>query len=236
MLTVIAACSDSVGPTGGRQVRVSFASAPAAIGASVSRSPSYDIVVGSGTADSIVIDSAQVVLRRIELEASAGDCTADDSSAPGASGCPEVRLGSVLVDLPLVAGVTSALSAAVPAGTYSSIELELHKPGDDASDRAFVAEHPQFANASLRVTGTYRGERFEFTSAANSTLEMQFASPVVIDRSAANVTVQVDVGSWFRDTDGTIIAPTAANASRIANRIQASFRAFEDDDRDGDEG
>lgn len=45
----------------------------------------------------------------------------------------------------------------------------------------------------------------------------------------------VDVASWFRTASGQTIAPTPANASLIAQRIQASFRAFEDGDRDGDD-
>ena len=60
-------------------------------------------------------------------------------------------------------------------------------------------------------------------------------TPVVVDASGSNVTVNVDVASWFRSSTGATIAPAPENASLIASRIQQSFRASEDDDRDGED-
>jgi hypothetical protein len=52
------------------------------------------------------------------------------------------------------------------------------------------------------------------------------------------VTVQVDLRTWFRNSDGSIINPATANpgqpnASLVASKIRASLKSFEDDDKDG---
>ena len=103
----------------------------------------------------------------------------------------------------------------------------------DSSEAAFAAAHPELADASVRVTGTYRGARFVFVSAVNETLEMAFAPPVVVDGTAAYITVAVDVASWFTAANGGTLAPTDRNANAIGDRIRASFRAFRDADRGG---
>ena len=234
LLSALCACSDSVGPQGSRGVSVAFSTAGTGVHAAVSRGESLDLVVGGGNPDSLVIDTVQVVLRELEMETATGGCAAHDSASVGADDCGELSVGPLLVSLPLSGGLGAPLSATVPAGTYRAMELELHRPSDDSSDAAFLAAHPQFADASVRATGTYRGERFVFTSAVDAELEMEFSPPLVVD-GTTNVTVHVDVASWFRDDVGNTIAPTPNNASSIANRIQASFRAFEDHDRDGDE-
>lgn len=237
----LAACSDSVGPNARRAVSFSFAtSAPTtATGASLSRSPSFDVVVGGGSADSIVIDTAQVLLREIELKGQSAACVGgDEDSDEDSDGCEALKLGPELVSLPLTPGAASPLTAMIPPGTYHEMEFEVHRVGDDDDDRRdslFLAQHPEFRNASVRVTGSYRGERFVYTSALSAEVELEFDTPVVVDAAAANVTVGVDVASWFRSATGATLAPTPANASLIADRIKASFRAFEDSDRDGED-
>lgn len=235
----LAACSDSVGPHGGRPLSFSFSTAGSAGGASLSRSPSFDVVVGGGSADSVVIDTAQVVLREIELKGTSAACVAGDAdSDEDSDGCEALELGPELVSLPLTPGAASPLTAMVPAGSYEKMEFKVHRVGDgddDRRDSLFLARHPEFRNASVRVTGTHRGQRFVYTSQLSAEVELKFDTPVVVDAGATNVTVNVDVGSWFRSASGATLAPTSENASLIADRIRASFRAFEDDDRDGED-
>ena len=237
----LAACSDSVGPNARRALLFSFSTAaPTNVtGAALSRSPGFDVVVGGGTADSIVIDTAQVLLREIELKGESAACVrGDEDSDEDSDGCEALKLGPELVTLPLTPGTASPLSAMIPPGTYDEMEFEVHRVGDDDDDRRdslFVAQHPEFRNASVRVTGRYRGERFVYTSALSAEVKVEFDTPVVVDDAAANVTVHVDVASWFRSATGATLAPTSANASVISDRIRASFRAFEDSDRDGED-
>ena len=232
LFAALAACSDSTGPAGQRSVSVSFSTTPSGGGAALSRGASYDVIVGGGSNDSLVIDTAQVVLRKIELASATASCAADDSIA-GDAGCEEINVGPAVVSLPLTAGVGATMSAVVPVGSYGGVEFELHKVGSDSSDAAFAAAHPELADASVRVTGTYRGQRFVFKSAVNESLEMAFSPALVVDSSAAYVTVAVDVAAWFTAANGGALAPTANNANQIGDRIRASFRAFRDANRDG---
>jgi hypothetical protein len=54
-----------------------------------------------------------------------------------------------------------------------------------------------------------------------------------------NVTLRVDISTWFlNDTQTALVDPASANngganQSIVANNIQNSFKAFEDDNRDG---
>lgn len=69
-------------------------------------------------------------------------------------------------------------------------------------------------------------------------MELEFNPPIVITNTNNNVTIQVDVRTWFRNTDGTIISPATANpgqpnASIVTSKIKASLKAFKDDDKDG---
>lgn len=232
MLGGLAACGDSSGPN--RQaVSVSFSSqAPAAVVAEAS--PSYNITVTSGN-NTLVITKAQLVLRELELKLSASTACADGEADDD---CEEIKLAPMLVDLPVTTGVVTALSASIPAGTYSEIEFDIHKPGDDALDAAFKAANPAFANISVRVEGTYNGQPFVFTSTANESVELEFTPPVVIDGSNNNVTILVNLRNWFMTSSGALIDPATANpgqpnASLVASNIKASLDAIEDDDEDG---
>jgi hypothetical protein len=193
--------------------------------------PLMSISVASGS-NSLVINKAQLVLAEIELEpAAAADCstTADDE-------CPDVELGPVLIDLPLDAAVPTDLHTLVPAGSYSELEFKVDAVEDGEHDAAaFLAAHPEFRAVSLRVEGTYNGQPFVYTSNVEGEIKLQFASPLVVGNGgASNVTLAVDVATWFKDASGNLLDPSnSANASQIANNIQRSFRAFEDDDRDG---
>lgn len=228
----LAACSDSSGPNR-PAVSLSFASqaSPAIV---TEASTGYNVTVTSGN-NTLVITKAQVVLRELELKLSASTACADGEADDD---CEEIKLAPMLVDLPVTTGVVTALTASIPAGTYSEIEFDIHKPGDDALDAAFKAANPAFANISVRVEGTYNGQPFVFTSTANESVELEFTPAVVIDESNNNVTVLVDLRSWFRASDGALIDPATANpgqpnASLVASNIKASLDAIEDDDEDG---
>lgn len=223
----IAACVDGTGPKSG-QVALSFSSqAPAA-------APNFDIAVTNG-GNTLVITKAQMVLREIELKGSATATCGNDEEADD---CDELELGAILVELPVTATVTSPLTASIPEGTYREIEFEIHKPGNDAKDMAFKAANPAFANISIRVQGTFNGQPFVFTSAVSQDVELEFNPPVVITAGSNNVTIQVDLSRWFKNSSGALIDPSTANpgqpnASTVTANIKASLRALDDDDRDG---
>jgi hypothetical protein len=131
----------------------------------------------------------------------------------------------------------------VPAGLYDELEFEIEKPDDDTPDEeAFLQEHPEFEDVSIRVEGTFDGEPFLFLQDADEEQELDLDPPLAIEGDGAptNVTLRMDVSTWFVRGDGTLIDPATANEggpneSEVEQNIQDSIEAFEDDDRDNDD-
>lgn len=242
----LAACADSTNPAAGRPVSVSFSTAPSA-GSSMSFSPdagpSRSVSVVSG-ANTLVITRAQIVVSRIELERAGAICASsaaagDDS--PDEHECAELALEPALIDLPVDATVVGALNVSVPEGSYSSLETKIRPVQTGSSNgrgsTAFLAAHPDFAGVSIRVDGTYNGKPFTYIGAPETGFETSFSPPLAVTTSAVNLTVHVDVSSWFRNAAGLIDPSTAnaggANAAVVSDNIKRSFKAFHDDDRNG---
>jgi hypothetical protein len=225
---LVTACSTE---PDGVPVDLSFSGQAPAAGATT------DITIGVG-ANTVVITKAQMVVRRVKLqpvETTASSCSDDDTSSDD---CATVQTGPVLVDIPVTANAVSTVSATVPPGTYSRVSFRIHKPSDDASDAAFRAANPNFDGVSIRVEGTYNGTPFVFTSDLTEKQELTLASPLVVEEGTTpNLTIQVDVSSWFK-SGSTVINPSTANKGGanenvVKNNIRASLRAFRDDDRNG---
>ena len=224
---------DSTG-TGRQTVSISFSTQVPAAAAAAAPAIAYDITVSNG-GNTLVISRAQLVLRELELKTSSTvSCatgTADDS-------CEEIQLGPMLIDLPVTDAVLSPISTQVPAGTYREIEFDIRRPGTDPADEAFKAANPNFANASIRLEGTYNGTPFVFVSELDQEVQIDFDPPVVITEGNNNATIAVDIRSWFTTATGALIDPATANpgqpnASIVSEKIKTSLRAFEDDDKSG---
>lgn len=233
--TVLAACSDSTSADR-RLVSVSF-STQAAL---ASNGAALDVTVDDGT-NTLVITKAQVVIRKLELKRSDATVCPDDEDEdnPSAEDCEEVKLGPMLVDLPLTEGASTEITASIPAGTYRELEFKIHRPTSTPADQAFVAANPNFADASIRLEGTFNGTPFVYTSRLTDKIELEFEPPVALDADNKNVTINVDLSSWFR-SGGTIIDPATANPGQpneqlVNNNIRSSLKSFEDDDKDGSE-
>jgi len=233
-LGVLAACSDATGTRGARPVSLSFSTAP-----------SSGVVAALGTAaagDPLVITRAQLVISRTELEQVGATC-ASNLVENDDDGCAELKLGPMLVDLPLTAGAKTALTVTLPEGSYSGFESKIDAvssetdgPGQEAA--AFLAAHPELRNVSIRVEGTYNGQPFVYTTNMDVGLEMSFSPALVIDASSSNMTLDVDLSTWFRAQDGSSIDPATANdgganKSVVEGNIKRSIKVFEDDDRNG---
>jgi hypothetical protein len=231
----VAACSDSGGaaPSGDTQLAFNLAtravpSAPASLIGLVAPE-SYTDDAGN----TLTYDRVQIVFREVELENESHDGGCENPA--GDDGCEEVNIGPFLVDLPLgEPGASRVFTATVPAGTYDKVEFQIRQPDDDPEDQAFLAEHPEFANISLRVEGSYNGTPFEFTSALEADLELELTTPIVLGGSAeTDLTLLVNLDAWFRAPDGTLLDPASADAGVVAENIQRSFEAFEDEDHSG---
>lgn len=234
---LLAACADTgtdLGLRGG--VQVSFATRSAALGGSAQgvSAAALDDTLSDGQGNELIIERVEMVLREIELERAEGACNDD------APGCEDVEFGPILVDLPLDPGAAQRLAVEVPPGTYEEIEFEIHKPDDDdAADLAFLAEHPDFKDVSIRVRGTWNGLPFTYETDLNAEQELDFVPPLVVDeQTVVNITIFVKVDTWFRDANGDLVDPSTANKGEpnenlVRDNIIRSIEAFEDDDGDG---
>jgi len=69
--------------------------------------------------------------------------------------------------------------------------------------------------------------------------EIEFDTPLVVaDGAPTSITINVPVGNWLINTDGSLIDPNAVSSNTtlldlVRSRIRASFNAFEDEDHDG---
>ncbi len=239
---VLAACGDSVGISTSGQVNLSTATRPASSSAVATSGASAAVSVPPLTltdgTNTLAITDVQLVLREIELRRA--DESACGESGSGDDRCEKLELGPVLLDLPLGVGATHVFSAQVAAGTYDEIEFEIHKPSDDdASDVAFRQAHPELDGVSIKLTGSYNGQDFTYTSDLDAEQEIELSPPLVTsDTGSADLTLLVDLDRWFRDGAGLLVDPATAlsgqaNAGLVTDNIRATLRAFEDENHDG---
>lgn len=232
-----AACSDSgSSPTTDPQLNFNLTTRASAAVAGAALSVSAPETFTDGT-NTLVIGQVDLVLRELELKKidAVGDCappTDHDS-------CERLELGPILLSLPLgTAGAERAFSVTVPAGAYSSVEFQIHKPSA-SDDATFIQANPTFDGVSVHVSGTYNGVAFEFVSDLEAEQEVHFGTPLVVaDGAATDLTLSVDLDNWFRDAGGALIDPgTAAkgapNENTVKDNIRSALDAFEDHDRDG---
>ena len=230
-----AACSDSTAPSG-QAMTLSFSSQSPTASSNLASLSEISAITVSGGGNTLVITRAQLVIREVELKR-----TGDENCPDGVTGddaCKELEFGPLLVDLPVNSGVTAPLSISVPQGQYREMELDIHKPSGDAGDAAFAAANPLFANSSIRVEGTFNGTPFVFTSRINEEIEVAFNPMLTVDATGGNITIQIDVASWFKNASGALVDPNTANSGgvnegTVKEQIKRSMSAFDDDDRDG---
>jgi hypothetical protein len=235
----LAACSDSTAANG------------APISLSVTTKPQTPSSAASAQASTLVLTKAQVVLRELELKSSENVCNDhDDGDDEGTSTtanhegedkneeCDEVELGPFLFDLPLDGTTKTDFTPLATPGTFSAFEVKIGVVRSGSMKAAdFLAAHPDAKDISVRVEGTLDGKAFTFTSTVNAEIEQELKPPVTIAQgSTANITVAIDVKSWFSDgAGGTLDPANPANAARIAENIKRSLHAFRDDNCDGEE-
>ena len=216
----IMGCSNSMDIGANAPAQLSFStSSTTASGAAASLVP---VTNGGHTLD---LTQVTLTIARAELKRSTTDGCAEDEgdddhggSATTMEDCAEVKVGTTSVDLPLNGTLVTLPANALPAGTFRELELRV---------------------ASVRLQGTFDTKTFDVTLPVNARGEIEFATPLVVaDGTPTSITVNVPVGSWLVNPDGSLVDPNAiaTNSTLLATiktRVTASFRAFEDEDHDG---
>ncbi len=277
--------------------RVSFsATIKSSAGINASSMPAFDVELGDGAGNSVLLTRVAMVLREVELELEnddgcddsssggsddssddsdddssddssdddsdddssddssddsdddSGDDSSDDSSDDSDDGdddsCEKFVAGPFLLELPLDGSVETVVTLDdVTPGVYDELEFDIHKPEDDtADDLAFIQQNPDFRRISIRVEGDYNGDSFVYETDLNEDQEVDLVPPLVVTGSSnqTNVTLVVDVDSWFRRGDGQLVDPATANKGGsneklVEDNIEDSIEGIEDDDFDGDD-
>jgi hypothetical protein len=239
-LALAAAVTGAVGCSdGGAPVGLAFSTRNPTAGAAAQTGDSTVVVRGS---DTVIIRSVELVLREIELERIDHLTDCPDSSGDD-DPCEEFTVGIRLVSLPLGDETAKAITVDVPEGIYDEVEFEIHKP-ESSDDAAFIAANPAFAQVSIRVTGTFSqaGARSDFVYTTDLSKEQEIGLNPPLDVTAAgavNLTIRLDVATWFLTVGGTALVDPAtankggANEGLVKNNIEQSIEAFHDDDSDG---
>ena len=256
---VIAACS-STDPNATHRISLSATNRSASTSANATAGMLADLIV-TGTGGSVRITSAQVELSHIKLASdstcSSGDDENDVDNPDGEHAdsadtdgehadsadtdgehsdstdaddhdedqehndeCAPVRADPVVVSVPLDGTTKIFLDASVPAGTYVGIRAKLD---------------------SVNVVGVFTDTAgtdhpFTFSSRVRAHIAVNFDTPVTVDANSQNLTINIDVSSWFKTSSGAIIDPTNPENQHAINRaIRASVRGFEDENHDGND-
>ncbi len=229
----LGACDDGTGPGAG-SVSLSVTVPTNGAGAASVASPAlFDLVYTDGTT-TLTLTKVELVMREIELE-KVDDDSCDDLFE-GEDECEEFETGPRVFALPMDGSTDAVLTISdVPPGLYDELEIEIHKLSNDSGDAALMDARPDLADVSIRVEGELDGVPFVFTTGVEEEFEFVLAPPIDPSAGPVNVTLSIDVESWFMAGDGSVLDPAdEANRSEIENNIQQSYEAFEDHDGDGE--
>lgn len=219
--TLLGAC-DSAGTNGDQAtLSVSFAAKNTA----QQKSPALQ-------SSHIQYTSVKMLVRKIEFESNLEDDNTPEDSL-------EFETGPLVINLNLNGTLSTVSVKDVKPGSYDEIEFEVHKPEDNETppDPDFKIGTSGDERFSVIVEGIYDGQEFLYRSNENMEQEHELATPLVLDEnSQINVTLAVDLSTWFVDELGNNLNPTIEeNRSAIDESIKRSFEAYEDDDSDGEE-
>jgi len=142
----------------------------------------------------------------------------------------EISEGPFLVDLSgaaLAGSIEQVFDTSVPAGSYGEFSLSI-APATAAALGDLATQ-----GVSLIVDGTFNGAPFAFTS------KMAFSEKkegtFTVGDGTSNITLAIDPSTWFGTAAAPLDPTVAANSAAIEANIQASFKAFRDDNRNGDD-
>jgi len=183
--------------------------------------------------DSIIMRRVELVLKDVQLAPTeSGECEPGEEEH-----CAALETGPVLIALPLGDLPEHITTVRAAADTFIGFHFAIGP---------FLAAHPDFANTSIRVAGTFshRGARrdFVYTTDFSEREEGALQPPlIVLPGATANVTFRLNVAGWFLTADKTaLIDPATANRglpnqTLVQDNIRTSVAAFRDDDHDGRE-
>lgn len=204
--------------------------------ASLSFQVPANTVLSKTTSDTLLqIESAKIYLRSVQFHSGLEDSSEhemmdDDSIA--------VKSAPMVVNLDLTGSTNSVVVTEIPNGIYKRVSFRLHKPENNETvlDSDFVEGTGGNQRFSVVVQGSYDGVNFTYKSRRTANQHVDIEPSLVITDTVTfvNVTMQVDVNSWFMDSDSTMLNPAdSSNSTKIDNAIVRSFKAIKDNNHNG---
>lgn len=198
--------------------------------ATMSRSGTASI--SDRTGNVLTIERAEIAISKIEFESDSGSRE-------------DVEQGPILVDLPLGGGVPETITeASLPEGVWEEVEFEVDKLERDDPDAAELLDQTGFPEGfSIRVQGVWTPDGgperdFTFLSDIDEEQELEFKPSLVVSvDQPKTVNFRVDLDSWFRTEDGTLVNPEEGNSGgRFEDLIEENIeRSIEAEDADAEE-
>lgn len=241
-LGLLVGCNDGEDATGlGAGATANTVTLSFAVRAPVGASPALlaDVLSLTDGSNGLDISSAQLVLRDIKLKLVEDDCdeAMDDD-------CDEFVTGPFFVDLRLDGTTQNMVTLHVAPGVYDEVRFIVHKLDDDDPDNTqFIAQHSELLDISIKVTGEFNMTPFTYTNDLNEEQRIFLSGDDLIsvmgtEFEERNVTIVIDLDSWFRTNSGTLVDPATALKGApfenlVRDNIKDSIEGFRDDDSDG---
>ena len=214
--------------------------------------PASSTVFYTDSGDTISIESAKLLIRKLAFHGKEDEMGADSSGqmihkedsvkVKFREGGNFFKTGPYVLNISLDTTVSTVGVVNLPHGTYAMVTFQIHKltPGEQVSDSSFspVDSSGMQNFYSIIVKGQYNGKPFIFRSSKTFFVKTRLNPPLTVKDSVSNynVTIQTNVSQWFANESGHIIDPTnPKNAHRIELAIRRSFHAFKDNNEDGHE-
>lgn len=175
--------------------------------------------------DTIVLDTVKILLRDIKIKNQSGNNE------------PNLKVGPFVVYLDLSGMTTDFVVQDIPSGSYDRVRFSVHKIDESElpPDPEFKEGNDSNLRYSVIVKGKYNSEDFIYKSRKSAHQDLKLETPIEVNENEiANLTITVDLLSWFSDGT-TLLDPTdPANENDIDNNIKDSFKkCFRDDNHDG---
>lgn len=177
----------------------------------------------SSRRDSTVVVNGGVTVRRGRgSDDGPGDDSRSDSSGSRSSSCNFVG-GPVLIDLNLDGSGTSQITVPATLGLLDTLQFDFDVADESTPAHAeFRAAHPEMANASARITGTFNGTPFQVKLDSRLKYEVALTMPLEVTESSTGfeLAIKLDVGAWLTRPGGSLINPNTlcSLGSKCADR------------------
>jgi len=191
--------------------------------------------VGSVAAvDSIQITRARFILRDIKFKS-----PKEDSS--------NFRTAPMVLELSLNGSIQNVGSIAVPYGSYSRIEYDVHRVEQPEITALPAADQAQFAeflsgerysiiiNGISYMTGS-APDTFTYRSKVDAKQKVDFSPTIDVSESSPSVNASVVISSaqWFRNQLGALVNPKDTNNEGIIDEnLKTSIKVYKDNNKDG---